>query len=402
MSLVSIIGGMIGDTLDGVTATGRAALADAEVVVFPGDWIGPHLAEHLGDRLTAGRQLRARDVLGLARDVVHIAVLYGGDPLMFTGRPGEFPTALELATELEREGHETAWYHGVSTVQAALVHAGVELRTSDLDSLTIAAPLSRPTGGKKELTRLAQSDALLALLWAEDRAEEAWSILAENRGLRCSACIVSGLGLPNQSVERGSLEELRRSFRSLSAPAVILVEAATIVLPDRLVDVAREWLDRHDSRIIWIVGPPGAGKSTWLRALGAASSKVRCVELGRSIQALVESTGMRPGGLQALGHAARAVRDLARRDQGHTYIVATTGVPDWALPDSDDESLFLLIPERSRIARQRTARPARTAPAADDREFEVHLNRALGLERRSGRRRLDIPFFQELVGMPSP
>lgn len=223
MGSIAFIGGMVGDTLDGVTGRGLRALQRAEQVVFPGNWIGENLRDHFGERLRYGRELTADDVLKLFGGVEDGAVLFGGDPRVFSGRPGKFPSASELAAILEGSNHQVQWFTGLSMAQLALDAAGLSLEVERQDSLTVTPPLYGETQGRRQLVEHACSPATLIMLWAEDAGAEAWEILSRYRSRSTPVSIVSRLGMSDENIQHDELGELEEAFVDMAMPSAIVV-----------------------------------------------------------------------------------------------------------------------------------------------------------------------------------
>lgn len=224
MGTIAFVGGMVGDTLDGATRPGLQALQQAERIIFPGDWIGKSLRSHFGERLLFGRKLTADQVLDAFDDVQHGAVLFGGDPRVFTGRPGDFPSAETLAARLEATNHHVEWFPGTSFVQLALNAAGVSLDVEREDALVVTPPLQGDERGRRELTRHAGTPAVLVMLWAEEAGAAAWEILSGIRSPETRVSVVSRLGMSEQNIQHGELGELEQCFSDLPMPSAIVVQ----------------------------------------------------------------------------------------------------------------------------------------------------------------------------------
>ncbi|QDG52110.1 TIGR00725 family protein [Persicimonas caeni] len=224
MGTIAFVGGMVGDTLDGATHQGLRALKRAERVIFPGDWIGEELRGYFGERLRYGRELTADQVLDAFDGIEEGAVLYAGEPRVFTGRPGQFPSAATLAAQLEAGGHRVQWCTGCSLAQLAIDAAGVSLEVEREDALIVTPPLYGDGRGRHELAQHASTRATLVMLWAEDAGAEAWKILSGSRSRKTRVSIVSRLGMTDEHVHQGELGELEDHFSDLAMPSSIVVQ----------------------------------------------------------------------------------------------------------------------------------------------------------------------------------
>lgn len=161
------------------------------------------------------------------------------------------------------------------------------------------------------------------------------------------------------------------------------------------------------SRLAWLVGPPGAGKSTFALRQREFS---RVVELTAMLGPLVNAPHLRKGVLTANGKLIEAIRavELHPANAAEPPVLIVAGlVPEEALfPLRPGEDVFLLLPERGRWEQQFLARPVGAGSSAqyDDvpyartwyHRFEDWVARGLPL------RRLDLPFEAELIGQVCP
>lgn len=114
-------------------------------------------------------------------------------------------------------------------------------------------------------------------------------------------------------------------------------------------------------RLTWLVGPPGAGKSTWANA---ARAHGRVVELNEMLAPLVVPARIRKGVLTANAALVRLVRQLEFHPDNRALppllVVAGLVPEDTLFPLSDDEEVLLLLPEKARWEKQLHQRPLGT------------------------------------------
>lgn len=385
---VHFVGGLFHDDLECVTAAGLAALERAEQIVFPGDWIGIGVQKILGGRLSFGRDLTVGATVRLLMRGRETVLLYGGDPMLFTGRPG-FPSALELAELLRQRGARVVLHPGVSSVQWALAKARVEIPYA-------GAPLlvSSYFAGSDCVQGFVEThpvDTFLALLWFEDRIAAAWEGLERSRGDQVKAYLVRGGTTSETAVVDGTIESLRRTYPTLAGPAVLLVEPVAGRTAGRVAErvaapseesagsrwarsEAQRILDSDPAQVVWITGIPGSGKSTLLRAIQRLSPDSRCVELADVVATIAPPGPPSQGGAQRNAAAADFVRSVAALGApSRRWFVASAALKATSLGPRSGESVYIIDTAtevcRARLA-TRSGPPAWHVSADDLRVYE--------------------------------
>jgi siroheme synthase len=347
MTTVHVVGGFMGGTLDSLPVSGLNALHESDLIIFPGTWMCDDVRRELEPRLLMGRHLTCDEICAAVQRARVAVLLYGGDPLIFTGIPAGLPSALELVAKLELAGAHVRWHGGTTSVNLAMTLARLELSAGAGDSLRVAAPLVLSSQHPQALETLAADRDLLALLWCEDRIEQAWVALMRARGPDTRAHLVA-TGLDgSHTISSGTLVELSRRHTSQRPPAVLLVEPPPRPSVVELVPVARLIASMDGARIVWLVGLPASGKSTLLELIREQHPTARCIELADVVNALDQAAGFQPGGLLRNGRIAAFIRAESQRDpEQRRWFVAAAALPVESLPTLADERLVVLdVPE---------------------------------------------------------
>ena len=165
-------------------------------------------------------------------------------------------------------------------------------------------------------------------------------------------------------------------------------------------------LPPHD-RLTWLVGPPGAGKSTFARSGAHGFSRV--VELTDMLGPLVNPVRMRRGVLAANGRLVELIRALELHPENRPLaplLVVAGLVPEEAiLPVLEGERVWLLRPPRERWARQLKLRPANGGSSGqyDDHTYsETWYERFASWVDSPRVHVLDLAFQPDLLGRVAP
>lgn len=139
----------------------------------------------------------------------------------------------------------------------------------------------------------------------------------------------------------------------------------------------------------WLLGAPGSGKSTCLRALRSVAPDVCCVELGAWVAPFLGNDGRTPGGEQFLANAVELAREGARRQPQRRFVFATAQIPRGGWP-KPTEKTWVVAPAPKALADQRLRRAPRL-DASEVVRLDAWLERFLA--EGPPHERLSLPFL---------
>ena len=109
-------------------------------------------------------------------------------------------------------------------------------------------------------------------------------------------------------------------------------------------------------RLIWLVGPPGAGKTTFVR-----NHAIPSVEFDHMLQPLIAPWNLERGVLKAQGHLIKVIRSICHQPKSHLpseLIVVAGSVKESDLfPLEEGEEVWLMLPNSKRWMSQLSNRP---------------------------------------------
>ncbi len=156
-------------------------------------------------------------------------------------------------------------------------------------------------------------------------------------------------------------------------------------------------------RLIWLVGPPGAGKSTFSRLQDRVK---RVVELTDMLGPLVNEEQIRRGVLTANGRLVRLIRELEIHQDniGRDPLLIVAGlVPEDALfPLGSNEVVWLLRPGEERWRKQLRSRPKGGGSSGqyDDYKYsELWYERFSEWDGRPGVFNLECDYDESMLGI---
>lgn len=379
----------------------------ADRVYYLGERLGPELVQLLGSRWVRHAldgQSVVEDVLASHLDAQSVAVLFSGDGLAFSGEPGVFPSEGAWRQVLAERGVPFEAVPGTPMAVLAARAAGWSVEMASGFGFAMSSPLRGSSAPLVELEAVARSPAALALLQSVHGLGLIVETMRRYRGPTTAIATAFSIGWPDQAIRRSTLgaDDCVESLMC-DEPAVVLVGPdVRATLPATLRHVAASWLARHASeRLSWIAGPPGIGKTTFLRALSQFQEALVIRELADVGRPILATSGTTPGGMTAKRALVEALRAVATRGDDH-WVVSVSDPPDRLLgPLHAGESISVLVSSEELWEARLMGRPPRE-------ELVAPLHAARGLYREidewsssPGVDRVEWPHVTALVGQRS-
>lgn len=227
MGKVVLIGAGPG-AADLITVRGARLLADANVVLYDA-LVGPDVlamapqaikvavGKRSGQRSTAQATIN-QQLIEYAQRYQLVVRLKGGDPMLF-GRADE-----ELAA-LERAQIEVMVVPGITTAFAAAA-ATLQPLTKRGCARSVAFFTSSSAPDLPHTTQLPDCDTLVQYMGGQQAMETAGLLLAQGRSPDLPVLAVENCSLPNQRIQRLTLQELRLGLKDCSGPVLVMIGAA--------------------------------------------------------------------------------------------------------------------------------------------------------------------------------
>lgn len=197
-----------------LTVSARAALIDADLVIFPGTQMSESIRTLVRGELVWGRWFTDDEIRSWVRAATgegkRVAWLCAGDPALYSGEPGRFGSLSLNAEWLRSEGLRFDVHPGVSSLQALLARMGLEhARPESGCPLAIYAPGRDPGHvARVRIEGLAALGIPLALFLADRSLAEVVEIGTRHFGPGGRVVIGYRVGWPDERIIDCTLAEL--------------------------------------------------------------------------------------------------------------------------------------------------------------------------------------------------
>jgi precorrin-4/cobalt-precorrin-4 C11-methyltransferase len=246
---VEIVGIGPGADLRYLTEGARRAIAEADLVIFPGTLIGEPLRELVRGELRWGRWFDDAELQGWVRVAVRagqrVAWLCGGDPTLYSGEPGRFGSLSSNAAWLRDQRIDFAVHPGVSSLQALLARMGMEHARADSGCpMAVYAPGRDPAPlARQRMEGLAALGVPMALFLADKSIADVMEIGARHYGPEGRVVIGHRVGWPDEWVIDSTFGELARRADDLdlAEETEYTEEVAGLVVPRHTLLLVGPW-----------------------------------------------------------------------------------------------------------------------------------------------------------------
>ena len=153
--------------------------------------------------------------------------------------------------------------------------------------------------------------------------------------------------------------------------------------------------------LIWLVGPPGAGKSTFVRL----NSEIPYLEFTDMLNPLTARWDLTQGVMQANARLIEIIRTVRQESidkfPADLFVVAGSIEEEAIFPLHDDEEVWLIRPAKDRWEKQFSERPAKYGDNPQFKNFQFSEEMYTRFESwldYEHVKLVEVPFIQERIG----